>query len=270
MRSEDSPDSSLRLKQHWDTTWTSDYSVEERITDPYIGIRDSGLLLEVLENLWWRAKPRILEAGCGVAIWQVELERYGHSIIGIDSSLAGLKAAATYKGTLSLVNGDILQFPFRDASFDAVLSWGVVEHFEDLNLLTLSLREKTRILKLGGRLFITVPAENLFIRMKSYTRTLPLFRLFTSPDPPFFEHKFRVPRFLEMLQRAGFTLLTWRYHAAEFGLANTIPGLFQARGTDNKYMGLSLFGKIIYACVVRWFPLLTAHQIFAIAEKRSS
>jgi SAM-dependent methyltransferase len=262
------PESSHRLKEHWDKTWTSDYSVEERVTDPYIGIRDSKLLHEVLEHLRWRSRPLILEAGCGLGIWQVELERCGHRIVGLDYSLTGLEVAKDYQQGLALINGDILSFPFRDGSFDAILSWGVIEHFEDTERLKLSLSEKRRILDKGGRVFITVPVDNLFIRAKGLVRQLPFFRLFTNLSPPFFEHKFRSRQFLEMLQAAGFSVLVWRYHASDFGLAMSIPGLFRAPLKGNRYQGLSALGKIVHACSVRWFPILTAHQIFVVAEKQ--
>ena len=54
--------------------------------------------------------------------------------------------------------GDIRATPFLDARFDAYLSWGVFEHFE--NGLGECISEAHRILKPGGLLCVSVPYQN--------------------------------------------------------------------------------------------------------------
>ncbi len=268
------PDTSGHLKEHWDTLWDEEvpgaHTVDERLTDPFIGIQGTKLLNEVLEVLKAKSNPTILESGCGQGIWIIELQTHGYDPVGIDYSLPGLAAGARYRDGLRLVNGNILGMPFRDQCFDVVLSWGVVEHFEDPARLSLSIQETFRILRLGGHLLITVPVDNLFLRTKNGLRRMPGLRTFARPDPPFFERKFRVKEFLGTLKDEGFEISAWRYHATEFGLAVTYPRLFQKQSGGSRYFGLSVLGKILHAMFASWMPFLTAHQLFVVARKRDT
>lgn len=51
---------------------------------------------------------------------------------------------------------DNLALPFRDESFDAVLSIAVVHHFATTERRITALKELARILRIGGRLVISV------------------------------------------------------------------------------------------------------------------
>ncbi|CAL4091565.1 unnamed protein product, partial [Meganyctiphanes norvegica] len=51
---------------------------------------------------------------------------------------------------------DNLSLPFRDESFDAALSVAVIHHFATTERRVRALRELARILRIGGRLMITV------------------------------------------------------------------------------------------------------------------
>lgn len=51
---------------------------------------------------------------------------------------------------------DNLDLPFRDESFDAVLSLAVVHHFATSERRVSAIRELARILRIGGRVIITV------------------------------------------------------------------------------------------------------------------
>lgn len=51
---------------------------------------------------------------------------------------------------------DNLSLPFREESFDACLSIAVIHHFATTERRVSALRELARILRIGGRLMITV------------------------------------------------------------------------------------------------------------------
>ena len=51
---------------------------------------------------------------------------------------------------------DNLALPFRDESFDAVLSIAVVHHFATTERRVHALKELARVLRIGGRLVISV------------------------------------------------------------------------------------------------------------------
>lgn len=96
-----------------------------------------------------------LNGGRGVA-WA---KRYELShLFGIDVRQEYIDAAIQFKdamgikGNFRVANGEML--PFEDDKFDAVLSFDVFEHVQDLEK---TLRECYRVLKKGGRLFVVFP-----------------------------------------------------------------------------------------------------------------
>lgn len=68
---------------------------------------------------------------------------------------ASLTAAARSRGH-EVTTCDNLRLPFRDESFDAVLSVAVIHHFATTERRVAAIQELTRVLRIGGRLLITV------------------------------------------------------------------------------------------------------------------
>lgn len=62
---------------------------------------------------------------------------------------------ANEKLNLNIINGSILELPFRDEEFDMVCAFDVIEHVED-DILGVS--EMKRVCKSGGLIVVTVPA----------------------------------------------------------------------------------------------------------------
>ena len=61
---------------------------------------------------------------------------------------------------MPVIQGDILDLKYPDAHFDAYISQGVIEHFEEGPQQALN--EAWRVLKPDGLAFITVPYLNWF------------------------------------------------------------------------------------------------------------
>jgi len=104
-----------------------------------------------------RALPearRALDLGCGDGRLGNEL-RAGE-VVGADVSAAALRRAG---GGVKLEPDEPL--PFDDNSFDLVLCAETLEHVRDVQLL---LSEARRVLKPGGRLAVTTPANGPLIR----------------------------------------------------------------------------------------------------------
>ncbi|OTF77091.1 tRNA methyltransferase-like protein, partial [Euroglyphus maynei] len=55
-----------------------------------------------------------------------------------------------------LLLGDVLCQPFRDDLFDGILCCGVIHHLSTLDRRIMAIRELARILRIGGRVLITV------------------------------------------------------------------------------------------------------------------
>ncbi|XP_041969226.1 uncharacterized protein LOC121726066 [Aricia agestis] len=88
---------------------------------------------------------------------------------------------------------DNLCLPFRDESFDAVLSIAVVHHFATVERRAMALRELARITRIGGRLLLTVWAmEHEGRNFHSQDVLIPWHRPATLYPPP------PAPRFLSV------------------------------------------------------------------------
>jgi len=105
---------------------------------------------------------RILEAGCGLGRIIIYLSKGGYNIEGIELNEDAVRKVKDFDKNLKIIVGDILKMSYEDNSFDAVISLGVIEHFEEGPQK--ALKEMHRILKPGGIFFVTVPYINLIRR----------------------------------------------------------------------------------------------------------
>src|ERR1035437_2916590 len=113
---------------------------------------------EILRRLQPAADSKILDAGCGYCYHTVRLARSGAKITAVDFSEIALAAAretvdrAGIKDQVTLRQADLTSLPFDDASFDYVVSWGVLMHIPRLEK---ALSELARVLKPGGVLVLS-------------------------------------------------------------------------------------------------------------------
>jgi SAM-dependent methyltransferase len=119
---------------------------------------------------------RVIDGGCGFAKWVIYLKRLGYDIVGIDNNEIAVAKLKDFDGSLQVEFGDILDIHYPDSSFDAYISMGVIEHFEDGPLP--ALKEAHRVLKPNGLIFVSVPTVNImrkFIRrpLRSFVNVLP-------------------------------------------------------------------------------------------------
>ncbi|XP_065093168.1 serine-rich adhesin for platelets isoform X2 [Ochlerotatus camptorhynchus] len=95
----------------------------------------------------------VCDVGCGSGRY---LSGFNPMIctIGADRCYRLTKVAHGKGGEVAIC--DNLELPFRDESFDAVLSLAVVHHFATTERRVGAIRELARILRIGGRVIITV------------------------------------------------------------------------------------------------------------------
>ncbi|XP_077518767.1 class I SAM-dependent methyltransferase fire dancer [Amblyomma americanum] len=94
----------------------------------------------------------VADVGCGNGQY---LEAAGLGALGCDRSSALARAAASCGGH-QVVLGDALALPFRDEALDAALSVAVLHHLASTERRVQALRELARVLRVGGRVLITV------------------------------------------------------------------------------------------------------------------
>jgi ubiquinone/menaquinone biosynthesis C-methylase UbiE len=100
----------------------------------------------------------VLDAGCGFGEWVSFLSTKGYRAEGLDFSKELVSRLVETYPALKWTHGDVKSLPYADASFDAVVSWGVIEHDEAGPARALS--EFRRVLKAGGVAILTVPVDS--------------------------------------------------------------------------------------------------------------
>ena len=113
----------------WDA-WFSDKNLRD---DPRIlAARHSHAAENAAARFRFRGSRLILDLASGICRDTLYLESRGLSVIGVDASLNGLKAArrqGAERAALSLVAADARRLPFRADSFDGVYSFGLLHEF---------------------------------------------------------------------------------------------------------------------------------------------
>ncbi|HUY39794.1 MAG TPA: glycosyltransferase [Candidatus Binataceae bacterium] len=97
---------------------------------------------------WARGADRVLDAGCGSSLIVQSL----NNVVGMDFNFSKLRFLSRYQ--MPLVRGSAFALPFRDSSFDCVISSQVIEHIPFDEVLFSEMR---RVLTPGGKLILGTP-----------------------------------------------------------------------------------------------------------------
>jgi len=97
---------------------------------------------------WARGAERVLDIGCGSSVIIQSL----NNAVGMDLSMGKLRFLR--RRGIELVRGSAFALPFRDATFDCIISSQLIEHIPYDEVL---FREIDRVLQPGGRLIIGTP-----------------------------------------------------------------------------------------------------------------
>jgi demethylmenaquinone methyltransferase/2-methoxy-6-polyprenyl-1,4-benzoquinol methylase len=92
---------------------------------------------------------RVLDACCGTGELALAAERVGGRVTGLDFSERMLERARRKSASIEWIEGDLLELPFADASFDVATVGFGVRNVEDMPRAFSELR---RVLVDGGRL----------------------------------------------------------------------------------------------------------------------
>lgn len=190
-------------KKAWEKNWEN-ISVEEVLSIfRYVRVKKQ---MEIYTRVL--PKPgRILEGGCGLAPYLIQLRRLGFDVVGIDYNENPIAKVKAFDPSLPVFVGDVTRIDFPDRCFDGYLSLGVIEHFSEGP--EKAIREACRVLKKGGVFVVAVPRNHLFMRLAAPARWLKAnarLRRFLgkSQENHYWEQYFKRKKLIRTLEEGGF------------------------------------------------------------------
>lgn len=208
---------------------------------------------------WLHPNDVVLEAGCGTGIWVQRFRNRGYRCIGLDFAVQTLLRSKKIVPDISFIGGDIYSIPFMDGTLDAVVSFGVVEHFPEGP--DIALREFSRVLKPGGIALISVPYENPFRASKLQICDE---QLVIADGAEFYQYYFKPEDLFNQLRISDLTPKTevLQYYGVHRGLqeqSKIINKVFQFLPLKSAWTPILDF--------IPYLPRYTAHMFFAVCEK---
>jgi SAM-dependent methyltransferase len=104
-----------------------------------------------------RARPRILDLGCGTGGASLVLHRYGDAV-AFDRAGGAYALAPDRPYAHRVIGAADMPLPFAEGAFDAAVALDVIEHLDDDGA---AVRELGRVVRPGGFLIVFVPALQL-------------------------------------------------------------------------------------------------------------
>jgi SAM-dependent methyltransferase len=149
----------------------------------------------------------VLDVGCGAGRFLDVASRWGATVVGVDLSFAVEASQQSVGGrpNVSVVQADVFRLPFRDETFDAIFSIGVLHHSRDTREAFLRLPP---LLKNGGDLAVWL----YYYPDKLYRAASDFWRAVLRPFPVSFVYAWSwllVTLFSDLWARPIMSLLPW-------------------------------------------------------------
>lgn len=149
----------LTDKTYWESTYGHRQSQSSLNVDGFVNYSNRLILSKLLETKM--KNKQILEIGAGDSVWLPYLAKHYPSsrFVGVDYTESGcrlLSERAHREGAnIEVIHEDMfVESSQLHGTFDIAISFGVVEHFDDLGHV---LASKKRYLKHGGVMFTLIP-----------------------------------------------------------------------------------------------------------------
>lgn len=269
----------MSAKENKVENWNNDYSTlgvtySSKLDTPVAlltAIQNQFVAEDIEKYIPENRSAKILEVGCGGARTSVYLGTIGFTNLTLSDNAEGALRLAqanldSAKVSGSVVLDDLFNTKLEKSSFDCIMSFGLLEHFDDLDKLTKSL---TDFLKPGGihihcvitKKFSTIMLQDIFMYPFRFLKRLVTGRLegiFVKSyrDFPHYENSFSYKEYCQSFERSGNTIISCQ--AA--GILVPFVNLPRPLGS----LLVRAFGKIIYQ-VIRHLDRKTSHlyHIFA-------
>ncbi len=253
----------------WEYLWQCKEGMNFLNETTFVGLCEE-MKFRCFRGTFERAPGRqALECGCGPATMSVKLAQQGFVTTMMDVSSTALALARANFGRHGLdgvfVQGDVGNLPFSDNSFDLVTSFGLLEHFSDVQA---PLEEMVRVLRAGGvfladiipnKLSTHTPAE-IFNRAVLFANSLikghfkKALAFLLKWSPPFYINDMTADEYISLMQRCGLREVTLR-------ACHPFPDLVLPSGLKRGYLGL--LKRCIRIWI--WFTMTESRIIRALA-----
>ena len=137
---------SLRTTNEWNNQWINEGKIQDVIFNNSYSFRR---LKEYIKE----SNIKVCEFGCGGGLWLKFFKDLGCSVYGVDTSQEGLNLA-NQRVIGDLRFESVEKTSFNDNEFDLVFSLGLLEHFNDEQIISI-LKEKIRVSK--SKVVVSVP-----------------------------------------------------------------------------------------------------------------
>ena len=124
-----------------------------------------------IKSLELKKGMKVLDAGCGGGILLNQLKAaYGIKGYGIDLSMLAIRRAREC-GDKAIIykNASLIKIPYKTGSFDAIVSFDVLEHVKNKEKV---LSELIRVLKPGGKMLVYAVSKNDFFTWHWFLRII--------------------------------------------------------------------------------------------------
>jgi 2-polyprenyl-3-methyl-5-hydroxy-6-metoxy-1,4-benzoquinol methylase len=242
-------------RDYWDSVWTdAELPAPVDHADPNFRNYINRVLAAYLDRPLAALPPgaRLLEVGCARSAWLPYFaRRYPLTVTGIDYSEPGCAAErevlrrADVKG--EVIHADLFDPPAHTlGAFDAVLSFGVVEHFEDT---AGCIEAIARFAKPGGIVVTTIP---------NMTGCVGLLQRLFNPAVFAIHVPLTAPALAEAHRSAGLRVESSGYLlSTNFGVVNLhgLPDSPRTRGFAAALLQLTRLSKLVWMLEGRFRPL---------------
>lgn len=249
-------------KDAWEENWagTSIEQILEIFSYPRVK-RQIEIFTEYLPR-----DRKILEGGCGLGPYLIQLRRMGYDLIGIDYNQGPLDKITRYDRTIPVYRADVLNIPFADSYFGAYLSLGVIEHFTEGP--EPAIKEAHRVLTPGGYFLVTVPRFSVFDMIKSplarMKRNKLLRAAFKKREPQhYWQQYFGIAELSDAFRKNGFEVVRIVPIDHDYALAK-FCSCFRERDTFGATSSPALS---IGSLCRRYLPWSTADSMILICKK---
>lgn len=133
----------------WDAAW-------KRVGKPHKELPKLPYIHEITRKLKKYKVKKVLDLGCGSGWLTIFMSKYGFEVTGIDVAKPAIDLGKQWAkedgANVNFLVVDLLNLPFKEKTFDAIVCNSVIEHFR-LDQAEVIFEKVNKILKPGGYFF---------------------------------------------------------------------------------------------------------------------